>query len=306
VKSVPFRVQAYGGTPNCSRNVHRCITASLTCRSSMQCSTARSASTRASAAARAAAGGLPAGRAARLAAVQRRAAGRLPGPAAGRAALAGARPGAGPRRAALTRVGAAHVSARARRGGFGQCADVEGRCGGSCALSVPTAWLQQHSCALLRWRCLETDDAVGLGSMRRCVPWHRRRMLHEPMASSPSRDRQCRSAHECCRTHAVSTDKGSRRRMGRATRACARAQAMAAPLRAAFALGLQHPPLAEAALAQLERWERCAPDALAALVPQARPPPRARSCREPLCRQARGRARAQASCMKRACLESSV
>jgi hypothetical protein len=47
---------------------------------------------------------------------------------------------------------------------------------------------------------------------------------------------------------------------------------MAAPLRAAFSLGLQHPLLAEAALAQLERWERCAPDALVALVLQARPP----------------------------------
>ena len=46
-------------------------------------------------------------------------------------------------------------------------------------------------------------------------------------------------------------------------------QALVGPLRAAFALGLTHPPLAEAALAQLERWEESAPAALAKIAPQA-------------------------------------
>ena len=43
------------------------------------------------------------------------------------------------------------------------------------------------------------------------------------------------------------------------------------PLRTAFSLGLQFPPLAEAALAQLERWETSAPDALSVIAPQVRP-----------------------------------
>ncbi|KAK9826371.1 hypothetical protein WJX81_003941, partial [Elliptochloris bilobata] len=48
-------------------------------------------------------------------------------------------------------------------------------------------------------------------------------------------------------------------------------QALLVPLRAAFSLGLQHPPLAEAALAQLVRWETSAPAALAAIAPQVVP-----------------------------------
>lgn len=47
-------------------------------------------------------------------------------------------------------------------------------------------------------------------------------------------------------------------------------QALKGPLRTAFSLGLQYPPLAEAALAQLERWETSAPDALSVIAPQVR------------------------------------
>ena len=48
-------------------------------------------------------------------------------------------------------------------------------------------------------------------------------------------------------------------------------QALVGPLRTAFSLGLQYPPLAEAALAQLEGWETSAPDALGVIAPQVRP-----------------------------------
>ena len=43
------------------------------------------------------------------------------------------------------------------------------------------------------------------------------------------------------------------------------------PLQTAFALGLQYPPLATAAVAALERWEVEQPSALAQVAPQVVP-----------------------------------
>jgi hypothetical protein len=59
-----------------------------------------------------------------------------------------ARPG--PRRAALLRIGAAHVSARSRGGACGRCADIEDRCGGSCSRPCPlrgSSSTRARSCA---------------------------------------------------------------------------------------------------------------------------------------------------------------
>ena len=50
-----------------------------------------------------------------------------------------------------------------------------------------------------------------------------------------------------------------------------RLQELVAPLQTALSLGLQYPPLAQAALSALERWELEQPTAIQAVAPQIVP-----------------------------------
>jgi len=164
-----------------------------------------------------------------------------------------ARPG--PRRAALLRVGAAHVSASARRGEH-----AGGVLTWSSCVQAPAprqchhvAQPQQHSCALLHWRRLEADDVMGLSSMQPVRPLalaaHSKRLAFA-RGRRRWRRRCARRSRWACSTRCW------RRRRWRSWSA--------------------------GSAARRTRWSPSS-------CRRARPP-RARSRREPLCNQASGRA----------------